>query len=263
MTSSEGPKSDESSIKPSWWSRSSDSKSRLSTKDAPRLRQNGVLDAFDSEGHPPGNRAEVERRLRRDRDTPSPPASRHRYLKEDVQAGSNEKEINHIFSSFVLRDPICDHRLWEEGYSVKLKAQWDHFPTDQGFNDGLVAPKPNRAEGYPRETFPPDIEQVELVEHEPNFVVLPHLATEFVDFGTDMRKARIRASYDGAAMVFARNEALKHIKQPDPETYAAPISVASDGLTWNVYLHHAHMNRDTQKLEYFQVRVEELRVRFL
>lgn len=264
MTNSKGSK-----IAPSGYSSNTgttkDTKSRLSTTDQgfePRLRANGVLDAISSERNPPANRAKVQERLRQSRATASPPPSEHLRFARGIQKASNERDIEHVFSKFVMKDPLDDPALTEQEdgeqeYGANLDKQWVDFPNDQGFNNSLAAPKPDRVEGYSRTAFPPNIGELggsaTLVKNDPNFVALPHFAAEFKDFGKDMRKAGVQACYDGAAMVYGRNQALKHIGQPDPPRHAVPMSLTSDGCNWKAYLHYAHENEKTKEVQYFQV----------
>lgn len=126
-----------------------------------------------------------------------------------------------------------------------------------GFNDALPAPKPHLTEGYLQSTFPPSIKTLggaaTLVRGDPDFVALPHFAAEFTGLDKNLQKAEVQAGYDGAAMVYARNKALQHIGQPDPERHASPLTLASDGRNWAVYAHYAHKDAETEKIANFQV----------
>lgn len=67
-----------------------------------------------------------------------------------------------------------------------------------------------------------------------------------------LHEAKVQAGYDGAAMVYGRNEALKYIGEADPSGQPAVLTATTIGQEWNVYGHCAHPNDSTGKEEYYQ-----------
>jgi hypothetical protein len=135
---------------------------------------------------------------------------------------------------------------------------WTEFPKNVGFNNGLSAPKPDMIEGFSRDTFPPTIEHIKsskIVRDEPKYVALPHIAVEYKAREKSLHEAKVQAGYDGAAMVYGRNEALKFIGKADPPRQPAVLTATTTGQEWNVYAHYAHPNDTTGKEEYYQCRM--------
>lgn len=261
MTNSQGPKSNNNTTTASDSQTKNSKESRVSITDPtfePKLRQNGVQRVTASYRRPPVNLDEMERRLRQSRKTASPTPEEHLLYSRYFDNATNKRDIENALGHFVLKQPEATLELSDTRYVSHIDKQWVDFPKDVGLNNQLSAPKPDRVEGFAQDTFPPDIDRLGgaamLVKNNPRFVALPHFVGEFKDFGGDMRKAQVQAAYDGAAMVYARNEALKLVQQPDPERTAAPITVTSDGCDWKTYVHYSGTNQDTGKLEYYQVR---------
>ena len=95
------------------------------------------------------------------------------------------------------------------------------FPKNVGFNDGFSAPQPDSVEGLEMEEyrpFPVDkyVNGSVLYKDNPGSVTLPHLAGEWKGPGMDLTGARLQGAHDGAALVYARNQALSLVGAPDP-----------------------------------------------
>jgi hypothetical protein len=82
-------------------------------------------------------------------------------------------------------------------------------------------------------------------------VTLPHLAGEWKGPGKDMARARLRSAYDGAALVYARNQALSYIGTSDPPGHAEATTFTTDGNHLNLYAHYAALS-EHDTLEYHQ-----------
>lgn len=54
-----------------------------------------------------------------------------------------------------------------------------------------------------------------------------------------MRLAEIQAAYDGACMVYGRNEARLFLNRPDPTGHAYVRTFTTDGTSLNTYAHYA------------------------
>ncbi|KAK7699890.1 hypothetical protein SLS64_011321 [Diaporthe eres] len=159
-----------------------------------RALDNGVLDAVR-----PGKQAmvdsDVKKRLLASRESASPTQSQYNKFADRIVEASNEQGT------------IAEEKMWIE------------FPKNVGFNNGLPAPKPDMIEGISSDSFPPTIEHIKasrLVRDEPRYVALPHIAVEYKAREKSLHEAKVQAGYDGAAMVYGRNVALKYIGKADP-----------------------------------------------
>ncbi|KAM5362363.1 hypothetical protein ACJZ2D_012568 [Fusarium nematophilum] len=66
-----------------------------------------------------------------------------------------------------------------------------------------------------------------------------------------MREATAQAAYDGAALVFTRNQALSYLGKPRPLGHAEITTFATDGTNINFYAHYATLGEDG-RIEYYQ-----------
>ncbi len=67
-----------------------------------------------------------------------------------------------------------------------------------------------------------------------------------------MEEARLQSALDGAALVYARNQALDHISQPDPPGHSAVTTFTTDGASLHFYAHYAAPSPADGMLEYHQ-----------
>ena len=68
-----------------------------------------------------------------------------------------------------------------------------------------------------------------------------------------MDEARLQSAYDGAALVYSRNNALAYIGESDPPGHAAVTTFTADGTNVNFYAHYAAPGKDgTQKYHQYQ-----------
>lgn len=220
-----------------------------------RIVKNGVLDAAKS-GKQQVADADVKMRLLASRDSPSPIQSQYDKFADRIVTSSNKRGIIAVYSKYIFQDAEEVH--FDMGYRRKEDKMWTEFPKDVGFNNGVPAPKPDIIEGLSRKFFPPTIEHVEaskIVFDEPSYVALPHLAVEYKAREGSLYEAKVKAGYDGAAMVYGRNEALKFIEKADPPRQPAVLTATATGQEWNVYAHYAHPNDATGREEYYQCRM--------
>ncbi len=66
-----------------------------------------------------------------------------------------------------------------------------------------------------------------------------------------MENATLQSAHDGAALVYARNQALSYLEQPDSPGHAEVTTFTTDGGTLNFFSHYAAPNED-KVLEYHQ-----------
>jgi hypothetical protein len=59
-----------------------------------------------------------------------------------------------------------------------------------------------------------------------------------------MEEARLLSAYDGAAFVYARNQALTYLGKPDPPNYAKVTTFTTDSTNLNLYVHYAALSED-------------------
>ncbi|PNY25066.1 Uncharacterized protein TCAP_04995 [Tolypocladium capitatum] len=66
-----------------------------------------------------------------------------------------------------------------------------------------------------------------------------------------MTEARLQSAYDGAALVYARNQALSYLGKSDPPGHAEITTFTTDGTNLNLYAHYAARS-DDGTFEYHQ-----------
>ncbi len=70
-----------------------------------------------------------------------------------------------------------------------------------------------------------------------------------------MEEARLQSAYDGAALVYARNQALSYLGKSDPPGHAEVTTFTTDGTNLNQFAHYAAQSEDGT-LEYHQYPVK-------
>lgn len=70
-----------------------------------------------------------------------------------------------------------------------------------------------------------------------------------------MDEARLQSAYDGAAFVYARNQALSYLGKPDPPGRAEVTTFTTDGSNLNLLANYATRSEDGT-LQYHQYRVK-------
>lgn len=161
-----------------------------------------------------------------------------------------------MYDKYVFQD--SEDRHYESGHRVQPDTMWTGFPQNVGFNNGLLAPKPDKLEGFSKKTFPPSIAKVKgttLVKDDPNYITLPYMTVEYKSRNKSAHEAKVQSMCNGAAMVFGRNETLAYIKKPGPPQQPAVLSAAIVGPSWEVYGHYANPNETTQRVEYHPHRI--------
>lgn len=104
----------------------------------------------------------------------------------------------------------------DKGYHQVFNQAFTGFPKEVGFNDRLSAPQPDFVEGLEKQEYAPVpvdecVSGAVLYKDDPFSLALPHLAGEWKGRGKDMDEARLQSAYDGAALVYARNQALSYV----------------------------------------------------
>lgn len=210
---------------------------------------------------PPSNWTEVYQRLNKPRDTPSPPESQYELYVEAVEAAETQATtVSQV--ERLLKHPEV------KAYRRVLDKAFTAFP-DADVNDGLPAPQPDIVEGlsmneYGQFTVSTQIPGAALYADSPRSIALPHLAGEiWGSTGKDKRRADLQSKYDGAALVYARNNALAYLQEgdgttrnvagaeaeADPTGRAEITTFTTDGNTLNLYAHYAHYAKPIEETE--------------
>lgn len=221
-----------------------------------RALENGILGSVKSGEHPAVD-ANIHKRLLARRGSPSPTQSHYNKFADRIDEASNNQGIMAVYSKYVLQD--AEDAYFDTGYRRKEDEVWTEFPQNVGFNNGLPAPEPGMIEGFSRDSFPKTIEHIKacrLVGDEHRYVALPHLAVEYQACETSMHKAKVKAGYYGAAMVYGRNEALRFIGKPDPPRQPVVLTATIVGEEWAVYGHFARIDDASGREEYCQCHMD-------
>jgi hypothetical protein len=141
------------------------------------------------------------------------------------------------------------------GYRRAINLPFKDFPKDVGLNNGLSAAQPDMVEGLEMPEFDPFPVHKRLggaaaPYSSPNAITLPHLAGELKGPGKDMNLARLQAAYDGAHIVYGRNEARSYLGNPDPPGHAFVSTFTTDGTILNTYAHYSSQSEG--RVEYHQ-----------
>lgn len=68
-----------------------------------------------------------------------------------------------------------------------------------------------------------------------------------------MKEARLQSAYDGAALVYARNQALSYMGNPDPPGHAEVTTFTTDGTNLNLYAHYTTLSEDGIKYHQYPI----------
>ncbi|CAK7228841.1 hypothetical protein SCUCBS95973_007017 [Sporothrix curviconia] len=225
---------------------------------AARAFDNGVLNPASSR---PPDLAELQKRLAARRESSSPPAScAFEVYKNKVDSAVNEVTMLLEVSGALLKD----HQT--KGYPRAASQAFTAFPRDVGFNNELSAPQPDFVEGLEAAEYRPfpvssQVPGAVLYKDNPRAITLAHVAGELKGPGKDMERARLQSAYDGAALVYARN-------QRDPPGHAAVTTFTTDGKQLYSFAHYAAVapteeefdqdgNGDTE-VEYHQYQLQSI-----
>ncbi|KAI9779176.1 MAG: hypothetical protein M1839_007711 [Geoglossum umbratile] len=203
--------------------------------------ENGILDPPCSK--PPTNLEDIQKRHAISRETASPTESVHQDYVWTVEAAENESTMVTEVNTRLLK------MYQGQGYRKVFNQQFTGFPKDVGFNNDLSAPQPDFVEGLNMLEYKPfpvnkNVSGAVLYKDNIRSLTLPHLAGEWKGRGKNMEKARLQSSYDGAALVYARNQALSYIGKPDPPSHAEVITFTTDGTNLNFFAHYAAPSED-------------------
>ncbi|KAK4133512.1 hypothetical protein BT67DRAFT_355168, partial [Trichocladium antarcticum] len=210
---------------------------------------NGIL--CPRKSMPPGNVKETLDRLNESRGSASPPESQYRrYCNRIVKAGNEAAIVQRMLPLFKEYDG--------DEYDFDMNRAFSGLPKDVGFNDGLSAPQPDFVQGLSKEEFlpfdPAQISGAVLFKDDLTSMTLPHFAGEWKSRTGNMDEATLQSSYDGAALVYGRNQALEHLAEPDVSSSAVTTFI-SNGEHIAFFAHHASQTGEDGKMQYHQHRI--------
>ncbi|KAK4683173.1 hypothetical protein QC764_0026690 [Podospora pseudoanserina] len=197
--------------------------------------KNGVLDPSSSK--PPKDLEEIYQRSALPRGTASPTESEYSDYVDRVNRAANEATV--VIETTELLKKHGDKR-----YNRAFNQAFTAFPKDVGFNHGLSAPQPDFVEGPEMKDFLPFpvdelVPGAVLYKDNPRVVTLPHIAGEWKGPDGSMAEATLQSSYSGAALVYARNQALAFQGKSDPPRHASIMTFTTNGTQLNFYAHYA------------------------
>lgn len=223
-----------------------------------KTRDNGILPLLSSKL--PTNLEDIRRRHAKSRATASPPESEYERYTNKVKKAGNEATVVVEVSARLLKE-------YDDGYNRAYSRPFTGLPKNNGFNDGLSTPQPDFVEGLEIEQYRPfpvnkHLPGAALYQDDPYSLALPHVAGEWKGPNGSMREAELQSAYDGAALVYARNQALAHMGKSDPLGHAEVTTFTTDGTNLNMYAHYAIPSaEDEGTLEYHQYRYASANVK--
>lgn len=214
-----------------------------------RAYKNGILDSRSSK--PPSNIRPIHENLLQPRNSPSPTESEYKQYIRDVEGASNEATLLIRTNGKLLKE------YQDKGYTKQFNHAFSSFPKNIGINNGLSAPQPDFVEGLEMQEYYPfpideNFKGAVLYKDNPHSLTLPQLAGEWRFGGKDMDGAKLQGSYDGAALVYARNQALSYIRKPDLPGHSQVMTFTTDGINLNLFAHYAAQSSEDGRLQYHQ-----------
>jgi hypothetical protein len=211
--------------------------------------KNGVLDVFNS--RPPANLDSLQNRPDRTRDSASPTELQSTRYKRKMLITSSESSVL-MQSSKLLKEYDCIE------YNTAHNQAFTAFPKNVGFNNGLSPAKPDLIEGFIMSEYEPfpirdELGGAAVITPGPNAITLPHLAGEWKSQGKDMTQAETQAAFDGACMVYGRNEALSYLGKSDPPGHAYVFTFTIDGTTLNTFAHYSSRSEGQVKYHIYPI----------
>ncbi|KAH6713402.1 hypothetical protein BKA61DRAFT_644320 [Leptodontidium sp. MPI-SDFR-AT-0119] len=198
--------------------------------------QNGILNPICSK--PPVNLKSRQERINKSRSTASPSESDYQHFASAIRRTPNDASVLVETATHLLK------RYDDPGYQRSYNQAFTSFPKNIGFNNDLSAAQPDMVEGLDMPEFDPFLIREQLggaatVYSGPQATNLPHLAGEWKGPGKNMISAQTQAGYDGACMIYGRNEARSFLESPDPAGHAFISTFTTDGTTLNIFDHYS------------------------
>jgi hypothetical protein len=222
--------------------------STTSSDFAIQAHENGIVRPASSKA--PTNLKARQERGAQSRGSVSPTESEHGHYVGMIGNATNEATMVFEVGSVLLK------KYNDTSYPRVLNQAFTGFPQDVGFNNGLSPPQPDFVEGSRMEDYKPFpvnkyVSGAVLYKDHLSSITLPHLAGEWKGPDGIMGKATVQSSYDGAALTYARNQALAYLAKPDPPSHAEITTFTSDGTNLHFFGHYA-VETEEKTLQYHQ-----------
>ncbi|KAI0456356.1 hypothetical protein F5B21DRAFT_522790 [Xylaria acuta] len=176
----------------------------------------------------------------------SPTESEFKRYRRRIERAPNEPTILAMTHWMLLKQYEEEEDDDDDDNKPYLSAFSQHFSgfqTDVGLNNWVSAPQPDFVEGLSKEQFDPfplDAVSGAVLYPDKEFsIVLPHIAGEWKEHGKSMQQAQNRSAYNGAALVYARTQALNYLGEKDSPGDAKVITFTTDGATLNLFANYA------------------------
>ncbi|KAI0118588.1 hypothetical protein GGR51DRAFT_496935 [Nemania sp. FL0031] len=217
-----------------------------------RIRDNGVVLCNSRR---PTNFQDIHAKLSRP-DTSAPPTMlEFKKYKRRVERAPNESTVLSTTYWMLLKqydleegndaddDNEDENEINNNLYLSFMGQKFTGFPENVGFNNNCSAPQPDFVEGLGEKQFAPfPIKAVSgafLYQDKTFTIVLPHIAGEWKASDKGLGKASTQCAYDGAALVYARTQALEYLGERDPPGEAKVITFAIDGENLEIFAHYS------------------------
>jgi hypothetical protein len=152
----------------------------------------------------------------------------------------------------MLRRVLKDSKY--QNYEQCFSQPFTGFPKDVGVNNGLPPAHPDFVEGPVLSEYRPmPVDKIHgavlyVDNHNHDSITLPHIAGEWREYGENLKTTRMQSGYTGAALVYARNQALGEIGAADPPGHASITTFTTDGNTLDLYAHYAENGKYHQRI---------------
>jgi len=181
----------------------------------------------------------IQHHLTQRRSSTQPSECTHRQYCFNVSKSYNENRVSTLIQSKIMKE------YNDLNYNTMADRAINRIP-EQDFNHNLSNPRPDLLNGLDTDALPDSLHNHALHNGE-NSLSLCHFATEFKRINGNLHQATYQAAYDGATLVYARDQALakaaaaalrnsNDIEKATKET--AVFTCATDGKTAEVFAHH-------------------------
>ncbi|KAI0870591.1 hypothetical protein GGS24DRAFT_492877 [Hypoxylon argillaceum] len=228
---------------------------------AVRIRSNGVV---VESTQPPTNLEDLRAMLLRPRSSDSATESDFVRFSKKSKRATNESTLMTSTIWMLLKEYGSDDLSEDDPYISAISQQFTCFPENVGFNLNCSAPQPDFAEGLiPDEFMPFPVEAVSgalLYADNVFSLVLAHIAGEWKGTRKNTRQAYQQCAYTGAALVYARTQALNYLGEKDSSHDAKVITFAINGDSVDIFAHYAsRANNGTLKYHQYLIKSGHLR----
>lgn len=174
---------------------------------------------------------------------PFPPQSHYKIFAGRLDKATNETKTIDMYNIYVIQDSVDCH--YESGYIAQPVKTWTGsskaLPSTIGWPVGTKTQYARRL--FEGQKFPPSIDEIKgttLVKDDPDYITPPHMIVEYKAKNKSAYESKVQSTYNGAAMIFSRNEAFTYINKPEPPRQPAMLSATVVGPSWEVFGHYTH-----------------------